>query len=528
MTTIINNDALTALKTIDTDSIDVVATDPPYGYSFMNKDWDKAVIGVEVWKEVLRVLKPGAFAAIMSSPRQDVLSRMIANLQTAGFRTDFTSIYWTYASGFPKAANVSKLVDKRNGRDQETYKPFADYLKTQRKQKGLSQNQIDEKLGTNTAYSWWEGRLSGIQLPTKHYYLQLKQILDLDKRFDELIKREEAEREIIGKSKTGYSEILGNKIEGKGNGLGNEVLKYDITKPATEKAKELDGSYAGFQPKPAVEVILMVMKPLTEKTFVDQALANGKGITWLDNCKLNQRFPANLLVSDSVLKDHSKYFDLDKWFDTTFPFIITPKASSTEKNKGLDKWIKPDEQQEAFRYTKMVRKTEPSKGVISSYLKQWRENKGLSQKDVAKHFPSVTGGLTGCVWNWENYANIPTKEEWLKLKQLLGFDDKYDKIMTEYVEESLSRWGGEWGEPMKHGTKRYYHMTANSHPTVKPLKLMTYLISLLSKEQDTILDPFCGSGTTLIAAKMLNRKYIGIELNPEYVDIANKRLMSVL
>ena len=60
------------LKAIDSDSIDCMVTDPPYGYSFMNKDWDKAVVGVDTWKECLRVLKPGAFAFIMSSPRQDV------------------------------------------------------------------------------------------------------------------------------------------------------------------------------------------------------------------------------------------------------------------------------------------------------------------------------------------------------------------------------------------------------------------------------------------------------------------------
>src|SRR5258708_39735357 len=54
----------------------------------------------------------------------------------------------------------------------------------------------------------------------------------------------------------------------------------------SDQAKQLDGSYGGFQPKPAVEVILVAMKPLSEKTFVDQALKNGKGITWLDDCRI--------------------------------------------------------------------------------------------------------------------------------------------------------------------------------------------------------------------------------------------------
>jgi len=368
----------------------------------MGRVWDKAVIGAETWKEVLRVLKPGSFAAIMSSPRQDVLARMIINLQDAGFRTDFTSIYYTYASGFPKAANISKLVDKREG--------------------------LETIIGTKD---------------------------NRPHRFK------------------GWKE---------NDGTERKNFTSNVISPTSDSAKTLDGSYAGFQPKPSVEVILMVMKPLTEKTFVDQALANGKGITWLDSVRIpfaddkdidsasvrhvdkpkfdgshynngkpspellstqeinnKGRFPANLLVEDDVLNDgkitkshpdnrtsamtqnnvygtgyfrkpyfhndsgsYSRYFDLDKWFDTTFPFIITPKPSPREK--------------------------------------------------------------------------------------------------------------GEF----------------NKHATVKPIKLMSYLISLLSREGDIILDPFCGSGTTLLAAKMLNRKYIGIELNPEYVEIANKRLMSVL
>ena len=402
--TVVCNNALTYLKTLETDSIDACITDPPYGYSFMNKDWDKAVISSDTWKEVLRVLKPGSFAAIMSSPRQDVLARMIVNLQTAGFRTDFTSIYWTYTSGFPKAANISKLVDKRNGRGSDEYKALGNYLKDSRLKLNISSKSITEvfpsKTGGLTGCLWnWE---NGENVPTLQQWNILKEKLDLDDRFDELIEREEAEREILGQRTDGRYKyafrVNPHKFYTEQQKETSKKIN-DITEPATEKAKELDGSHAGFQPKPAVEVILIVMKPLSEKTYVNQALKNGKGITWLDNCRLNQKFPANLLVSDSVLKDHSKYFDLDKWFETTFPFIITPKASSTEK--------------------------------------------------------------------------------------------------------------GEY----------------NKHATVKPIKLMSWLITLLSREGDTILDPFCGSGTTLLAAKMLNRKYIGIDINQEYIDITKKRLL---
>lgn len=64
----------------------------------------------------------------------------------------------------------------------------------------------------------------------------------------------------------------------------------------------------------------------------------------------------------------------------------------------------------------------------------------------------------------------------------------------------------------------------NNHPTVKPIKLMEYLVKLVSREGAVVLDPFAGSGSTLIACKNLNRNYIGIELDNEYIEIINKRL----
>src|SRR5712692_2171625 len=100
--TLFSAHALTVLKTIDDNSVDCLVTDPPYGYSFMGKDWDKAVPSVAIWKECLRALKAGSFAFVMSAPRSDVQFQMISRLIAAGFRMDFTPIYWAYASGFPK------------------------------------------------------------------------------------------------------------------------------------------------------------------------------------------------------------------------------------------------------------------------------------------------------------------------------------------------------------------------------------------------------------------------------------------
>lgn len=425
MNKVINGDCLEELKKLEDNSVDLLCTDPPYGYSFMGKDWDKAVPSVEVWKECLRVLKPGAFAFIMSAPRSDVLSRMIVRVEDAGFRVDFSPIYWTYASGFPKAMNIGKMVDKRLGAERER-----------------------EPSRISKAFRATEGRED-------------------------------------------YQETRPGG------------------KPITPEAKALDGSYGGFQPKPAVEVILVAMKPLSEKTYVDQALKNRKGITWLDDCRVPTedpwkahpandysgsnnnratvgqldwnktphdagRFPANLLVSDDVLNDgrilkspkpynqgtdtemwgmptkkgmsthkgdegsYSRYFDLDKWAAAhlteqqmkTFPFAIFPKASKSEKNKGTE------------------------------------------------HLP---------------------------VKQTKGGGGMNDPKL-----------GSAYGSIKAAGS--------NHHPTVKPLKLMSYLITLGSREGDVVLDPFLGSGTTACAAKALGRQYIGIEKDREYAEIARARI----
>lgn len=68
---------------------------------------------------------------------------------------------------------------------------------------------------------------------------------------------------------------------------------------------------------------------------------------------------------------------------------------------------------------------------------------------------------------------------------------------------------------------------ANHHPTVKPIKLMEYLIKLITPPQGIVLDPFMGSGSTGVAAFKNNFKFIGIEMNEEYVEIAKRRIESI-
>lgn len=64
----------------------------------------------------------------------------------------------------------------------------------------------------------------------------------------------------------------------------------------------------------------------------------------------------------------------------------------------------------------------------------------------------------------------------------------------------------------------------SAHPTQKPLKLFERLIEMASKKEDIVLDPFIGSGTTAMASEILERRWIGIDSNPEYIKLANERI----
>ena len=111
---ICHGDSLEVLKTFPDNSIDSVVTDPPYGLSFMGKKWDYDVPAVELWKEVLRVLKPGGHALIACGTRTQ--HRMAVNIEDAGFEIRDV-ISWVYGSGFPKSLNIGKAIDQIQGNE---------------------------------------------------------------------------------------------------------------------------------------------------------------------------------------------------------------------------------------------------------------------------------------------------------------------------------------------------------------------------------------------------------------------------
>ena len=115
---ILKGDCLDTLKTLPDCSIDSIVTDPPYEYGFMGKSWDASGIAynAEMWRECLRVLKPGGHLLAFSGSR--TYHRMTVAIEDAGFEIR-DQIMWLYGSGFPKSLDVSKAIDKAAGAKRE-------------------------------------------------------------------------------------------------------------------------------------------------------------------------------------------------------------------------------------------------------------------------------------------------------------------------------------------------------------------------------------------------------------------------
>lgn len=114
-----------------------------------------------------------------------------------------------------------------------------------------------------------------------------------------------------------------------------------------------------------------------------------------------------------------------------------------------------------------------------------------------------------------NLQFVNSTESWVYFinRGISGTFHNNGKVVHDYLESSVTPLSEK-----KHG----------KHPTQKPLSIMKQLINLTTNEGDIVLDPFMGSGSSCVAAALLNRNFIGIELNESYFDITSKRLEEVL
>ena len=116
--TILHGDCKETLKILPDNCIEAIVTDPPYELGFMGKSWDSTGIAndVSMWKECLRVLKPGGYLLAFSGTR--TYHRMASAIEDAGFEVR-DMIEWVYGSGFPKSLNINKTINKLQGNERE-------------------------------------------------------------------------------------------------------------------------------------------------------------------------------------------------------------------------------------------------------------------------------------------------------------------------------------------------------------------------------------------------------------------------
>ncbi len=118
---VIHADCLEAMRKMPDGCIDAIVTDPPYGLSFMGKNWDHGVPGVEFWKEALRIAKPGAHLLSFGGTR--TFHRIACAIEDAGWEIR-DCVMWLHSQGFPKSMDISKAIDKKIGEEEEKAKKW--------------------------------------------------------------------------------------------------------------------------------------------------------------------------------------------------------------------------------------------------------------------------------------------------------------------------------------------------------------------------------------------------------------------
>lgn len=261
-------DCREVLRTLPDASVDSIVTDPPYELGFMGKGWDRTGIANDVgmWREALRVLRPGGHLLAFSGTR--TYHRMVCAIEDAGFEIR-DQIGWAYGSGFPKSLDVSKAIDKAGG---ASPREQSEMLRAKRQAAGLTREQIAASVGCtpSSVRDWEEGRARAAGSPVEF----IVPSEDYRAKLADMLGYSADERRIVGVA-------TDRRDDGTVYGVGHSgELRSG---GHTDAARQWQGW--GTALKPAWEPIVVARKPLVG-TVAENVLQHGTGAINVDGCRV--------------------------------------------------------------------------------------------------------------------------------------------------------------------------------------------------------------------------------------------------
>lgn len=328
--------------------------------------------------------------------------------------------------------------------------------------------------------------------------------LDVSKAID---KAAGAEREVVGHGRQ-YENEGGAKDRRWEGGTTNRNVT--LTAPSTESAKQWHGW--GTALKPAAEFWILVRKPCSEKTVAANVQKWGTGALNIDGCRIDTAGRPGrgnrVHASESILGANSG-MNIGETAQGRFPanLVLSHSPYCTDEQCDIECAAYGLDLQSGFSKTP------------KSVTRNARINTGKYGD-----FGAVTtscAGDSGGASRFFYCAKISSSE------RNAGLEDEPERKMARGNGAQANLKRGEHVDRAEVGSGfDSTSVVKNHHPTVKPIKLMSYLTRLITPPGGTVLDPFAGSGSTGIACKREGFRFIGIEKEKEYVEIAKKRIES--
>lgn len=523
---------------------DSIVSDPPYGLGtreptgeeiihylrgealdtggdFMGSEWE--IPSVHVWRECFRVLKPGGYILVFAGTRTwDIMS---IGLRAAGFenRDTVASMFgptsvlqWVHSQGFPKSLNIAKKIDEHFG---------AERVRVGRKDElGIIHSMGD---AARTRGAAWQTK--ALQDP------------DADYNF--------------------------------------------LTVSTTEEAKSWDGW--GTALKPAWEPILCFRKPISEPTIAENVAKHGTGginidatrvkhaspedlenhkamvaaiksrggsmanswknssdLSGANEVKEGGRWPANAIMThgDDCKKVGSKKVDapvINRFNDGMKPFGGGAGHEYTSTQTGDAEGKEEVAVYECAPGCPIAeldamsggssRVIQANTGGASRFFAQFepdapffysaKASRSERNEALLKHRPQAKTRDKRKVTFFRLKEDVEDVDVVLLLQEILGedFDPETTRLEGAFFEHTVP-------EVLREHFEIDNSIYGNDHPCVKPVALMRFLVRLVTPKGGLVLDPYCGSGTTCLAATQEGVRYTGIEKDEHFHDIAHRRV----